>query len=66
MRLISQTQRPKASVSESWLEQEQQLAGEQITRLAVMATVVLSIFAHGISALPGIRLHARLTGKSVS
>ena len=48
-----------------YLEQEQQLAGEQITRLAVMATVFLSIFAHGISALPGIRLHARLTGKSV-
>lgn len=49
-----------------YLEQEKQLPGEQITRLTVMATVLLSIFAHGISALPGIRLHARLTGKSVS
>ena len=45
-----------------YLEQEKHLPGEQLTRLAVMATVLLSIFAHGISAQPGIRLHARLTG----
>ena len=45
-----------------YLEQEKHLPGEEITRLAVIATVLLSIFAHGLSALPGIRLHARLTG----
>ena len=33
-------------------------AGETI-RLAVMATVLLSIFAHGLSAKPGIGLYAR-------
>jgi sodium/hydrogen antiporter len=46
-----------------YLEQEKQLPGEDITRLAVMATVLLSIFAHGLSAAPGIRLHARITGR---
>ena len=45
-----------------YLEQEKHLPGEQITRLAVMATVLLSIFAHGFSALPGIRLLARIAG----
>lgn len=45
-----------------YLEEEKHLPGEQITRLAVMATVFLSIFAHGLSAGPGIRLHARLVG----
>ncbi len=39
-----------------YLEQEKHLPGEQATRLAVMATVLLSIFAHGMSAAPGIRL----------
>ena len=38
-----------------YLEQEKHLPGEQVTRLAVMATVLLSIFAHGLSAQPGIR-----------
>jgi hypothetical protein len=28
-------------------------------RLAVMVTVVLSIFIHGLSAMPGISLYAR-------
>ena len=42
-----------------YLEQQRQLPGEQDTRLAVMATVLLSIFAHGLSAGPGIRLLAR-------
>lgn len=41
-----------------YLEQEAHLPGEQATRLAVVATVLLSIFAHGLSALPGIRLLA--------
>lgn len=45
-----------------YLEQERDLPGEGITRLAVIATVLLSIFAHGMTALPGIRLHERLTG----
>lgn len=39
-----------------YLEQEKHLPGEQITRLAVMATVLLSIFAHGLCAAPGIRM----------
>ena len=42
-----------------YLEQEKHLPGEQITRLAVIATVLVSIFAHGISAQPGIRLLAK-------
>lgn len=42
-----------------YLEQEKHLPGEQVTRLAVMATVLLSIFAHGMTALPGIKMHAR-------
>ena len=39
-----------------YLEQEKHLPGEQVTRLAVMATVLFSIFAHGLTATPGIRL----------
>ncbi len=39
-----------------YLEQEKNLPGDEITRLAVMATVLLSIFAHGLSAAPGIRM----------
>jgi NhaP-type Na+/H+ or K+/H+ antiporter len=42
-----------------YLEQEKHLPGEQVTRLAVMATVLLSIFAHGLSAQPGIRFLSR-------
>jgi NhaP-type Na+/H+ or K+/H+ antiporter len=38
-----------------YLEQEKNLPGEQVTRLAVMATVLLSILAHGLTAAPGIR-----------
>lgn len=34
------------------------LPGEATIRLAVMVTVLLSIVAHGVSALPGIELHA--------
>ena len=41
-----------------YLEQEKHLPGEQVTRLAVMATVLLSICAHGLSAVPGIRLYS--------
>ena len=42
-----------------YLEQEKHLPGEQVTRLAVMATVLLSIFAHGLTAAPGIRCLSR-------
>lgn len=42
-----------------YLEREAHLAGESTIRLAVMATVLLSIFAHGLSTLPGIGLYAR-------
>jgi NhaP-type Na+/H+ or K+/H+ antiporter len=45
-----------------YLEQEKHLPGEPVIRLAVMATVLLSIFAHGMTAIPGIRLLARRTG----
>lgn len=48
-----------------YLEQEKHLPGEETTRLAVMATVLLSILAHGLTAIPGIRLHARLTSGGV-
>ena len=41
-----------------YLEQEKRLPGEGATRLAVMATVLLSILAHGLSAGPGIQLLA--------
>jgi NhaP-type Na+/H+ or K+/H+ antiporter len=44
-----------------YLEEQKDLPGEQTTRLAVMATVMLSIFAHGLSAAPGIRLLSRLS-----
>ena len=42
-----------------YLEQETHQPGEPTIRLAVMATVLLSIFAHGLSAMPGIKLYAR-------
>jgi NhaP-type Na+/H+ or K+/H+ antiporter len=42
-----------------YLEQEIHLPGETTIRLAVMTTVLISIFAHGLSAAPGIGLYAR-------
>jgi len=42
-----------------YLEQETQHPGETTIKLAVLATVLLSTFAHGFSALPGTRLYAR-------
>jgi sodium/hydrogen antiporter len=42
-----------------YLEQETHQTGESTIRLAVMLTVLLSIFAHGLSAMPGMRLYAR-------
>jgi NhaP-type Na+/H+ or K+/H+ antiporter len=41
-----------------YLEHETLLPGESTIRLAVMATVGLSIFAHGLSAMPGIERYA--------
>ena len=42
-----------------YLQQETQTAGEATIRLAVMMTVLISIFAHGLSATPGIGLYSR-------
>lgn len=42
-----------------YLQEETRQPGEQTIRLAVMMTVLLSILAHGLSALPGIGLYAR-------
>lgn len=42
-----------------YIEQEAHLSGEPTIRLAVTLTVLLSIFAHGLSALPGINLYAK-------
>jgi NhaP-type Na+/H+ or K+/H+ antiporter len=42
-----------------YLEQEVHLPGEPTIRLAVMTTVLLSIFAHGLSAASGISLYVR-------
>jgi NhaP-type Na+/H+ or K+/H+ antiporter len=42
-----------------YLEHEVRLSGESTIRLAVMTTVLVSIFAHGLSAAPGISLYAR-------
>jgi NhaP-type Na+/H+ or K+/H+ antiporter len=42
-----------------YLEGEADLPGEPIIRLAVMATVLLSIFAHGLTALPAIDRYAK-------
>jgi NhaP-type Na+/H+ or K+/H+ antiporter len=42
-----------------YIEQEALLPGEPTIRVAVMMTVLLSIFAHGLSALPGINLYEK-------
>ena len=42
-----------------FLETNRGLPGEAVITLAIMATVLLSIFAHGVSTLPGIRRYAR-------
>ena len=42
-----------------YLEQEIHLPGEPTIRLAIIGTVLLNIFAHGLSATPGIGLYAR-------
>jgi len=42
-----------------YLQEQTQQTGEATIRFAVMVTVLLSIFAHGLSALPGMELYAR-------
>jgi NhaP-type Na+/H+ or K+/H+ antiporter len=42
-----------------YLEEQARLPGEESIKLAVMATVLLSIFIHGFSALPGIDRYAK-------
>jgi NhaP-type Na+/H+ or K+/H+ antiporter len=42
-----------------YLKQELSLPGESTIRLAVIVTVLLSIFAHGLSASGGSALYAR-------
>ena len=42
-----------------YLEQETHLPGEPVIRVAVMSTVLLSVFAHGLSAMPGVNLYER-------
>lgn len=42
-----------------YLEQDIGLPGEETIRLAVIATVLASVFAHGASASPGIRAYER-------
>jgi NhaP-type Na+/H+ or K+/H+ antiporter len=46
-----------------FLEEETKLPGEQTIRVAIMATVLLSILAHGLSAAPGIRRYAAAIGE---
>jgi NhaP-type Na+/H+ or K+/H+ antiporter len=45
-----------------YLQQEMHTAGEATIRIAVMTTVLVSIFAHGLSAMPGIALYSRTIG----
>lgn len=42
-----------------YLENQVDLAGEATIKLALMMTVILSIFSHGLSALPGIKYYAK-------
>jgi NhaP-type Na+/H+ or K+/H+ antiporter len=42
-----------------YLEEEARLPGEGTVKLAVIVTVMLSIFLHGLSALPGIAWYER-------
>jgi sodium/hydrogen antiporter len=42
-----------------YLQQELNLPGETTIRLALIVTVLLSIFAHGLTASPGIGVYAR-------
>jgi sodium/hydrogen antiporter len=41
-----------------YLEHELHNPGEQTIRIAIMKTVLCSILAHGLSAVPGIKLYS--------
>lgn len=45
-----------------YVDQETNLPGERTVQLAVMATVLLSIFMHGLTAAPGINRYAAAVG----
>ena len=45
-----------------YLEKHKQQPTDTTIELAVMLTVLLSIFAHGLSAVPGMELYARKFG----
>ncbi|MEN6615462.1 MAG: cation:proton antiporter [Syntrophorhabdus sp.] len=42
-----------------YLEYEANLPGEPLIRLAVMVTVLMSVFTHGVTALPGINVYEK-------
>lgn len=42
-----------------YLEYEAKLPGEPLIRLAVMVTVLMSVFTHGVTALPGINVYEK-------
>jgi hypothetical protein len=42
-----------------YLKQRADLSGEELILSAIVATVLLSVFAHGISALPASRWYVR-------
>ncbi len=46
-----------------YLEQSASLPGEATLRAAVMATVLISIVAHGLTATPGLRRYAEAVGR---
>lgn len=46
-----------------FLARETNLPGVEVVKLAVIVTVLISIFAHGLSAQPGIRWYARHVGE---
>ena len=46
-----------------FLKQEANLVGEELIQLVIIATVLLSIFAHGMSAAPSIGVYAKQVEK---
>jgi len=45
-----------------FLERESQLPGEATVTLAIVATVFLSVIAHGATAAPGISIYVKRIG----
>lgn len=50
----------------SWFGIGIPLTISQVPRLALMATVLLRILAHGLAAAPGIRLLSRISGTPIT